>query len=75
MEVSFPNRLQTLATVSGHHSPSTLARDLTKLRIGREVPVLLFHIKPIFQREVETECARLPSLNLHVLQLDDQLVV
>jgi 3',5'-cyclic-nucleotide phosphodiesterase len=75
MEVSFPSRLQALATASGHHTPVTLARDLTKLGVGRDLPILLFHIKPIFQTEVEAECAQLPELNLDVLQLDDQLVL
>ena len=28
MEVSFPNREQGLAMVSGHHTPRTLAADL-----------------------------------------------
>src|SRR6185312_13302737 len=32
MEVSFPNREQGLATVSGHHTPQTLAKDLAKYR-------------------------------------------
>jgi cAMP phosphodiesterase len=72
-EVSFPNREQALATVSGHHTPRTLAEDLRKLAKAPSLPILLYHIKPFFQAEVERECARLAGLSLDVLELDDHL--
>jgi cAMP phosphodiesterase len=75
MEVSFPDREQALATVSGHHTPRTLARDLAKYRAPSELPTLLYHIKPVFEREVERECAALPGLNLEVLQIGDLFVL
>lgn len=75
MEVSFPNREQRLATVSGHHTPETLARDLAKYRAPADLPTLLYHIKPVFQAEVEKECAALPGLNLEVCQIGDQFVL
>ena len=43
--------------------------------VGVTLPTLLFHIKPLFQREVELECAKLRSLNLTVLQLGDELAL
>jgi 3',5'-cyclic-nucleotide phosphodiesterase len=75
MEVSFPNREQRLATVSGHHTPQTLALDLKKYRAPADLATLLYHIKPVFQAEVERECAALPGLNLEVCQLGDQFVL
>jgi 3',5'-cyclic-nucleotide phosphodiesterase len=75
MEVSFPNHQERLARVSGHHTPATLVKDLAKLERSRELPVLLYHIKPCFQREVERECARLPRLNLTVCALGDQFIL
>ena len=75
MEVSFPNREQRLADVSCHHTPQTLAKDLAKYRAPQDLPTLLYHIKPVFQAEVETECAALPGLNLQVLQLGDHFVL
>ncbi|MDX2052077.1 MAG: 3',5'-cyclic-nucleotide phosphodiesterase [Polyangiaceae bacterium] len=75
MEVSFPNRQQKLATVSGHHTPRTLAADLKKFGAPADLPTLLYHIKPVFQSEVETECAKLRGLNLTVLRLNDQFVL
>jgi cAMP phosphodiesterase len=75
LEVSFPNREQKLATVSGHHTPRTLHRDLKKFGKPQDLPTLLYHIKPFFQREVEQECARLKGVNLTVLSNDDQFVL
>jgi 3',5'-cyclic-nucleotide phosphodiesterase len=73
MEVSFPDRLQALATMSGHHTPQTLAVDLQKLAAPRDLTTYLYHIKPPFQAEVERECAALRGLNLEVLSLDRHL--
>jgi 3',5'-cyclic-nucleotide phosphodiesterase len=77
MEVSFPNGESRLARVSGHHTPDTLARDMRKLNSGRakELPTLLYHIKPSFQAVVERECARLRGLNLHVCGLGDHYIL
>lgn len=75
MEVSFPNVQQRLATLSGHHTPQTLIKDLQKLARPRDVPTLLYHIKPAFQREVEKECAKLKGLELTVLGLGDQFIL
>jgi cAMP phosphodiesterase len=75
MEVSFPNREQRLATVSGHHTPRTLVKDLKKFGKPQDLPTLLYHIKPVFQGEVEQECARLKGVNLTVLGIGDQFVL
>lgn len=71
MEVSFPNHEQAIATASGHHTPRTLAADLQKYRSPADLPTFLYHMKPVFQREVELECAKLAGLNLHVTRLFD----
>jgi 3',5'-cyclic-nucleotide phosphodiesterase len=75
MEVSFPNDEGRLAHVSGHHTPQTLARDMKKLGNHRDLPTLLYHIKPSFQARVERECARLKGLNLTVCSLGDQYIL
>ena len=75
MEVSFPNREQKLASDSGHHTPRTLQRDLKKFGKPQDLPTLLYHIKPVFQGEVEQECARLKGVNLTVTTLGDQFVL
>jgi ribonuclease BN (tRNA processing enzyme) len=75
MEVSFPNREQRLATASGHHTPQTLAEDLRKYRAPADLPTLLYHIKPVFQAEVEKQCAALRGVNLEVLEIGDHFVL
>jgi len=75
MEVSFPNGESRLARASGHHTPETLARDMDKLERRRELPTLLYHIKPSFQAVVERECARLRGVNLTVCALGDQFIL
>ncbi|MBX3215593.1 MAG: 3',5'-cyclic-nucleotide phosphodiesterase [Labilithrix sp.] len=75
MEVSFPNESQRLATLSGHHTPQTLLKDLQKYARPKDLPTLLYHIKPAFQREVEKQCAKLKGVELTVLELGDQLLL
>jgi len=75
MEVSFPNREQRLATASGHHTPRTLGIELRKHHRSKELPFILYHIKPVFQAEVEKECAKLRGLNLTVPNLGDNFLL
>jgi 3',5'-cyclic-nucleotide phosphodiesterase len=75
MEVAFPSTQAKLARASGHHTPTTLERELKKLGKKRDLPVLLFHIKPVFQREVEKELARIKARNNTILRLGDQFVL
>jgi 3',5'-cyclic-nucleotide phosphodiesterase len=75
MEVSFPNDEQRIATVSGHHTPQTLAKEMLKYENPKDLPTLLYHIKPVFQAKVERECARLKGLNLTVLGIGDQFIL
>ena len=46
-----------------------------KLRKPKDLPTLLYHIKPVFQGEVEQECARLKGVNLTVTAIGDQFVL
>ena len=75
MEVSFPNEQQRIATLSGHHTPLTLLTDLKKYTRPKDLPTLLYHIKPAFQSEVEKQCSKLKGVELTVLSLGDQLLL
>jgi cAMP phosphodiesterase len=75
MEVSFPNSEQRLATISGHHTPHTLGIELKKYNRSKEIPFLLYHIKPVFQAEVEKECANLKGFNLTVPKLGEHFIL
>jgi cAMP phosphodiesterase len=75
MEVSFPNEEQRLATMSGHHTPQTLLPDLKKYKSPKDLPTLLYHIKPPFQSVVEKQCAKLKGVELTILTLGEQLLL
>jgi 3',5'-cyclic-nucleotide phosphodiesterase len=75
MEVSFPTRQQNLATLSGHHTPRTLAIELKKYKKTKDLPFLLYHIKPVFQAEVEKECAKITGANITIPKLGDHFIV
>jgi cAMP phosphodiesterase len=75
MEVSFPDSEQKVATLSGHHTPSTLDRELRKYKNPKDLPTLLYHIKPVFQAKVEREVARIKGVNLTVLNLGDHFIL
>lgn len=73
-EVSFPDELEWLAKLSGHHTPSTLAREMAKLP-GSDIPWLLYHIKPAFQARVERELAALHRSSLELLSLGERFML
>jgi 3',5'-cyclic-nucleotide phosphodiesterase len=76
MEVAFPNEQQRVASLSRHHTPDSLAKELVKLGASkRDLPVLLFHIKPVFQRVVEKELAKIRARNNSILQIGDEYVL
>jgi len=76
MEVAFPNDHARLARDSGHHTPLSLERELRKLGASkRDLPVLLFHIKPVFERVVERELAKIRARNNTILQIGDEYVL
>jgi ribonuclease BN (tRNA processing enzyme) len=71
VEVSFPNDLQGLADVSGHLTPSTLHGELAKLA-RRDVPVLLYHLKPAYLARLRREVAALRIPGVRILKVGDQ---
>jgi cAMP phosphodiesterase len=67
-EVSFPNKLQNVATLSDHHTPQTLAAEIKKMPPG--IPIILTHLKPNFRAELEQEVAELDEPRLQILMKD-----
>jgi len=67
VETSFPNRLEKLAMASGHLTPSLLQKELDKFA-RPEVPVKIFHMKPQFLGEIESELDALKDDRLQVLR-------
>jgi ribonuclease BN (tRNA processing enzyme) len=66
LETAFPNRLQALADLSGHLTPASLAAEMEKL--GGEVPLFLYHLKPQFAHEIERELHALRGHRLTLLE-------
>jgi len=76
MEVAFPNEQAVLARDSCHHTPKSLEQELKKLGVARrDLPILLFHIKPVFQRQVELQLAKLRTRNTSILSIGDQYLL
>ena len=70
-EVSFPNRLQQVATVSNHHTARTLYKDV--LKMPSHIPIILTHLKPNFRQEVIQEVQSLNESRIHVLDHDGEI--
>ncbi len=66
VEAAFPNRLQALADASGHLTPASLGVELRKL--GRRVPLFLYHLKPQFAAEIESELEAFRDLDPTILE-------
>ncbi|HQN95800.1 MAG TPA: 3',5'-cyclic-nucleotide phosphodiesterase [Thermoanaerobaculales bacterium] len=69
-ECSFPNRLQTVADVSLHLTPQTLAAELAKLT--RDVMVYLYHFKPPYVEELRAELESTPLTHRVTELVQDQ---
>lgn len=68
-EVSFPNKLQSIADISFHHSPKSIKEELKKM--PKDVPVYLGHLKPNYQEELIQEITDLHEPRLHIMYMDD----
>jgi cAMP phosphodiesterase len=66
VETAFPNRLEDLATVSGHFTPALLQREMDKMP---DAPLWVYHIKPAHFEETAEELGRLGN-RVHVLEQD-----
>jgi len=53
-DVSFPNRLDRLAKISGHMTLSMLIEHIDRFRLN-DMPFYITHIKPIFKNEILKE--------------------
>lgn len=69
-EVSFPDALQKVATLSDHHTPQSLKEEMMKM--PKDIPIILTHLKPGFREQIMQEVAHLGSSRLHVLEKDGE---
>ncbi len=68
-EVSFPNRLASVAKDSCHHTPESIKAELKKM--PQETPVFLGHIKPNYQTDISFEIDDLDDDRISLLADDD----
>ena len=73
VETSFPNRLQSLADVSGHLTPKALSQEIAKS--GLNVPFYVFHIKAMFAKEVRQEIAALKDSRIRLAREGAQYTI
>jgi cAMP phosphodiesterase len=67
VETSFPDSMERLAHISGHLTPRLLAEELAK--VGRpEVPVFIFHMKPLYLEEIRKELGMMEAYRIEILQ-------
>lgn len=67
-EVSFPNSLEKVATLSDHHTPTTLGEELPKM--PKDVPIILTHLKPNYREQILLELKELKEDRIRVLEKD-----
>jgi ribonuclease BN (tRNA processing enzyme) len=72
IECSFPNELQELATLCGHLTPQTLARELEKLG-KKDYPIFVFHMKPRYLMTIEQEINALGNERISILAQGEEL--
>jgi ribonuclease BN (tRNA processing enzyme) len=68
VECAFPNELSRLAAASFHLTPATLAGEVAKL-YGRDFPVYIINLKPMFRDRVVEQIAELKVDGLEILEL------
>jgi cAMP phosphodiesterase len=68
VDTSFPNSLVKIAAASGHLTPAQLHRDLARASIDNDVPIYIYHIKPVHEKKVINELRALGRKNVKVLQ-------
>ncbi|MEK6607881.1 MAG: 3',5'-cyclic-nucleotide phosphodiesterase [Myxococcota bacterium] len=73
LEVSFPNRLQSLADHVGHLTPRTVAGEIAKL--ASDVPVFLYHMKPPHEAALRREIARLKRGRVRMLRRGETIII
>jgi ribonuclease BN (tRNA processing enzyme) len=72
IEVSFPNRMGTMAIETRHLTPRLLKRELSKIRRMPE-RILVTHLKPKHAQAIKTELQELRIKNLKLLR-DEEII-
>jgi len=69
-EIAFPNRLQKVADLAGHFTPSMFKEEMAKLE--HDVPFYIYHLKPDYIKELTKEIRALKVPKLKLVKLKDK---
>lgn len=69
-EVSFPNSMQKVATISQHHTPKTLSEEIKKM--PKNIPIFVGHLKPNYQTQLYKEIEAIKEPRITLLGSDDR---
>jgi cAMP phosphodiesterase len=74
VETSFPNRLEKMALVTGHLTPSLLEKEIAKM--PNPLPkIYVMHLKPQYLSEIEVEIQALEHDNIEFLKEGEVIAV
>jgi len=71
-EVSFPNRMQDIATLAGHFTAAEFAIEV-ETKIPKGIQIYLYHLKPAHWDEVMDEVKELKLNDVRFLDLEEAL--
>lgn len=74
VEVSFPDDLRELAALSGHLTPALLHKELFKMN-RPDVPVYVFHMKPMHLERIQEELKYLSPFLVKPLTQGDLIII
>ena len=72
-EVSFPDEHRELALASGHLTPGLLREQLERVPRQRDVPLLIYGLKPVYEERIAEQLRALRFANLHILEAGERL--
>jgi ribonuclease BN (tRNA processing enzyme) len=67
IEVSFPNRLRTMALKTGHLTPELFLKEISKMESLPE-RILITHPKPLYRRQIKKEIENLALKKVKILK-------
>lgn len=70
VETSFPNSLQKLADITGHLTAGDLQKELKKVRRPLNVPIIIFGVKPEYEKDIRKELKDLRIKDLEFPKTD-----
>lgn len=74
IECSFPDEMQDMARLSGHLTPSLLAKEIRKLK-NPDLAIYLVHLKPQFRERILDQLQALKLPKLVVLEEDQEVKI